>query len=135
MVNDIFVNVPVKDLAKSKEFFEKLGFSFNKQFTDETAAALVLGNNIHAMLLTHEKFAQFTTKEIVDAHKATEVLIAIGVGSRAAVDDIADKAIAAGGKAFRKPDDYGFMYSRSIEDLDGHVWEVVYMDPNHVQAE
>jgi predicted lactoylglutathione lyase len=134
MVSDIFVNLPVKDLNSSKAFFEKLGFSFNKQFTDDTAAALVLGEHIYAMLLTHDKFKQFSQdKEIVDAHTSVEALLALGVSERDAVDYLADKAVELGGKAFRTPDDYGFMYARSIEDLDGHVWEIMWMDPAHVE--
>ncbi len=134
MVTDIFVNLPVNDLVKSKAFFEGLGFTFNKQFTDDTAGALVLGEHIFAMIMTHEKFKSFNAhKEIVDAHKATQALLAIGVASRAKVDELADKAIELGGKAFRNPDEYDFMYSRSIEDLDGHVWEIMWMDPSFVQ--
>lgn len=134
MITDIFVNLPVTDIVKSKEFFEKLGFSFNKQFSDDTAGALILGEHIYAMIITHEKFKGFNAqKEIVDAHKATQVLLAVGVESRAKVDELADKALELGAKVFRPADDYGFMYSRNIEDLDGHVWEIMWMDPKHVE--
>jgi predicted lactoylglutathione lyase len=134
MVQDIFVNLQVSDLKASMKFFEELGFHFNKQFTDETAAALVLGDHIYAMLLTPDKIKQFTAhKSVIDAHTSLEALFALGVSEREAVDYLADKAVALGGKAFRKPDDYGFMYSRSIEDLDGHVWEILWMDPGHVE--
>ena len=132
MATQIFVNLPVKDLEKSKEFFGKLGFSFNPQFTDENAASLVLGENIYAMLLTHAFFKTFTKKELVDAHASTEVIIAIDAGSRKEVDEMAEAAVAAGGTINRDPDDHGWMYSQSFSDLDGHIWEVVYMDASQV---
>lgn len=130
---NIFVNIAVKDLDKAKEFFGKLGYTFNPQFTDETAASMVISDHIYAMLLTHEKFAQFTKKEIVDSSKATEVLIALSVDSKEAVDELVTKAYEAGGKESRPVEDYGFMYSRNFEDLDGHIWEILWMDPNYVQ--
>ncbi len=129
----MFVNLPVKDLEKTKNFWEKLGYSFNEQFTDETAAALVLGEHSYAMLLTYEKIKQFTKKEIVDAHTATEVLVALDMESKEAVDHLIEKVLTGGGKEARPTEDYGFMYGRSFEDLDGHIWEVFYMDPNYVQ--
>ena len=133
MISNIFVNLPVKDLQKSKAFFEALGCSINKQFTDETAASVVIGGNIFAMLLTHDKYRQFTSKEIANAGKTSEVLIALGVDSKAEVNRIADAAVKAGGKETRPAQDYGFMQLRTFEDLDGHHWEVLYMDPAHVQ--
>jgi predicted lactoylglutathione lyase len=134
MITDIFVNLMVKDLPKSIKFFEGLGFNFNKQFSDETAAALILGDHIYAMLLTENKMKQFTgNKTLIDSHSHIENILAVGVESKEAVDEMVDKAIELGAKAFRTPDDYGFMYSRSIEDLDGHVWEVLWMDPKHVE--
>ena len=134
MATNIFVNLPVADLPASKAFFEKLGFSFNAQFTDETAAAMVIDENIFAMLLTHEKFAQFNPgKSIADATKTSEVLIAISRDSREGVAELFDKAIAAGGKEVRPGDDYGFMTSKAFSDLDGHIWEVMWMDPGFVQ--
>jgi predicted lactoylglutathione lyase len=132
MATQIFVNLPVKDLNKSMAFFKSIGYSFNPQFTDETAACLVISNEIYAMLLTHEKFMEFTTKEIVDATKSTEVLIALSTESKAEVNAMLDKVIKAGGKEFRQPMDYGFMFSRSFEDLDGHVWEILWMDPKSI---
>ena len=132
MATQIFVNLPVKDLNKSMAFFKSIGYSFNPQFTDETAACLVISNEIYAMLLTHEKFKEFTTKEIVDATKSTEVLIALSTESKAEVNTMLDKVIKAGGKEFRQPMDYGFMFSRSFEDLDGHVWEILWMDPKSI---
>ena len=133
MISNIFVNLPVKDLEKSKTFFEAIGGTINKQFTDETAASIVLGSNIFAMLLTHDKYRQFTSKDIANAGKTSEVIICVGVDSKAEVDRIVDAAIKAGGKETRPPSDYGFMQQRVFEDLDGHHWEVIYMDPAHVQ--
>lgn len=134
MATKIFVNLPVKDLEKTKEFFLKLGYSFNQQFTDEKAASLVISENIYAMLLTEPFFKTFLpNKEIADTSKTKEVLIALSADSKQQVDELVDKAIAAGGKKFREPDDHGFMYARSFEDLDGHVWEVVWMDPGSIQ--
>jgi predicted lactoylglutathione lyase len=132
MVSKIFVNLPVKDLRKSIAFFEKVGFSFNPQFTDETAACMVMSDDIYAMLLTHPKIAEFTTKAIADAHSTTEVLVALAVESRAKVDELAGRALAAGGKENYPAKDYGFMFTRSFEDPDGHIWEVFWMDPSHV---
>lgn len=125
----IFVNLPVKNLGKSIAFFKALGFKFNKQFTDETAACMVISQDIYAMLLTHAKFKQFTTKAIADTKKSIEVLNALSADSKAKVDKLVDKAIASGGKEPRKPQDMGFMYLRAFEDLDGHTWEIFWMDP------
>lgn len=133
MISNIFINLPVKDLEKSKKFFEAIGGTINQQFTDETASSVVLGGNIFCMLLTHAKFKEFCPKEIVDARKSAEVLIALGVDSKEEVSRIVDAAIKAGGKETRPPADYGFMQQRVFEDLDGHHWEVIYMDPAHVQ--
>jgi predicted lactoylglutathione lyase len=130
----IFVNLPVKDLSKSMDFFKALGWSFNMQFTDETAACLVISEDIYAMLLTHEKFKQFTPKEICDTSKATELLTALSFDSREQVDEIVKKAVAAGGSLYSEPKDYGFMYQHSFEDLDGHSWEVFYMDEKAIPA-
>ena len=124
----IFVNLPVADLPAAKAFYEAIGAVNNPQFTDETAACMVFSEVIHVMLLTHEKFAQFTPKRIADAHETSEVLICISADSREGVDEITGKALAAGGREPREPQDYGFMYSRSFEDLDGHIWEPMWMD-------
>jgi predicted lactoylglutathione lyase len=129
----IFVNLPVADLEKSMAFFRQLGFSFNPQFTDDTAACMVISDDIYAMLLTHAKFKEFTRKPISDAHQSTEVLTALSFESRAKVDEIAGKALAAGGTEARETFDYGFMYGRSINDLDGHIWEMFWMDPAAVK--
>jgi uncharacterized protein len=132
MATQIFVNLPVKDLNKSKEFFEKLGFSFNPQFTNDQGACLIIGENIFAMLLTEPFFATFTKKEIADAKKTTEALIAIDAESRQSVDEMVKRAVEAGGSLYRNADDYGWMYSHSFSDLDGHQWEIVYMDKSKI---
>jgi predicted lactoylglutathione lyase len=132
MATQIFVNLPVKELNKSKEFFEKLGFSFNPQFTNDQGACLVIGENIFAMLLTEPFFKTFTKKEIADAKKTTEALIAIDAQSRQSVDEIVKKAVEAGGSVYRDADDHGWMYSHSFADLDGHQWEIVYIDKNKI---
>jgi predicted lactoylglutathione lyase len=121
MPTKIFVNLAVKDLEKSKAFFKQLGFTFNQQFTDETAACMVIADDIYAMLLTHPKFKEFTKKDIADAHKTTEVLTCLSFDSKEKVNDVVDGAIAAGGTEAREPQDYGFMYGRSFNDLDGHI--------------
>lgn len=134
MKTSIFVNIAVKDLAKSREFFSKLGFTFNEQFSDETAASLVIDDNIFFMLLTDNKFQSFIKdRAIADNSLTTEALYAISVDSREAVDAFLDKVMMAGGSAFREPEDYGFMYARSFTDLDGHIWEILWMDPDHVE--
>lgn len=133
MIGKIFVNLPVRDLDKSMTFFKAIGFSFNPQFTDKTAACMVMSDDIYAMLLTHPKIKQFTKKQVADAHETTEVLTALSVESKAKVHEMADAAIRAGGKEARDPQDYGFMFGRSFEDPDGHIWEVFWMDPAHVQ--
>ena len=133
MATKIFVNLPVRNLDKSIDFFTKLGFSVNKQFTDETAACIVISEDIYAMLLTHAKFKQFTKKEIADSNKNTEVILALSADSKEKVSEIVEKAITAGGKESADPNDYGFMYQRSFQDPDGHLWEVVWMNPAHIQ--
>lgn len=135
MASKIFVNIPVKDLQKSIRFFEHLGFSFNPQFTDETAACMVISDSIFAMLLTYPKFQQFTKKDIADATKTTEVLIALDAENREAVQDMVKKALEAGGSTYDDPQDHGWMYQHSFADLDGHQWEVLYMDMNALPKE
>jgi predicted lactoylglutathione lyase len=125
----IFINLPVRDLPRSIAFYEALGAQKNEQFTDHTAACMVFSETIHVMLLTHDKFSQFTPKKIADAKSTTEVLICMSADSRDAVDDMTARAGAAGGTIDPGPkQDYGFMYGRSFEDLDGHIWEVIWMD-------
>jgi uncharacterized protein len=123
----IFVNLPVKDLDTSKRFFEELGFSFDEQFADETATCLVIDDNIFAMLLTQPKFKEFINGEIADP-STTEALITITVDSREEVDRLTDKALASGGTDWQQPQEHGPMFSRSFQDPDGHVWEVMHMD-------
>lgn len=131
----IFVNLPVEDLQKSVEFFTALGFTFNPQFTDEKATCMVIGENIYAMLLVKSFFQTFTKKEVADATKSTEVLVALSANSREEVNELVQKALAAGGKAANDVADHGFMYSWSFQDLDGHIWELIYMDENAVPKE
>ena len=128
MNKQIFVNLPVKDLNKSKAFFSALGYTFNPQFTNENAACMIISDNsIYAMLLMEDFFQTFIDKQIAKAHEVTEVLTCLSCESREEVDSLVAKALAAGGKAPRPPQDHGFMYAHSFEDLDGHIWELVYM--------
>lgn len=133
MSTKIFVNLPVRDLDRSMAFFRALGWTFNSQFTDETAASLVISEDIYAMLLTHKKYREFTDKEIADTSKTSQCLIALSVDSADEVNRIADAAMKAGARPAKPPQDYGFMKLRSFEDLDGHHWEILHMDPAHVQ--
>ncbi|MBI2101319.1 VOC family protein [Candidatus Woesearchaeota archaeon] len=136
MAKQIFVNLPVKDLDKTIEFFTKLGFDFNPKFTDKNATCMIIGENIFAMLLVEKFFRTFIpNKGISDAKKSTEVLVALAVESRAKVDGMVNKAIEAGGKEYRTAQDHGWMYGRAFEDLDGHVWEVFYMDESKMPEE
>ena len=129
MPTKTFVNLPVRNLNKSVEFFTKLGYKFNPQFTDETATCMIVAGDIFVMLLTHAKFQEFTPKPICDATKSTEVLVCLSCDSKEAVDDLVKKALAAGGKTHAEPKDYGFMYQHGYMDLDGHIWELIHMDP------
>ena len=135
MATSIFINLPVRDLEKSKAFAEALGWTINKQFTDETAASVVISDTIYAMLLTHDKYRQFTDKQIADATKTSEVLICLSQDSKEAVHKLVDAAVKAGASETRPMQDYGFMISRSFDDLDGHTWEVIHMDPTYVQPQ
>ena len=128
MTKQIFVNLPIKDLGRSVQFFKKLGFSFNPQFTDENATCMIISDDIFAMLLVEKFFSTFTSKQIADASKNTEVIIAISAESRGKVDEMIANAVQAGGREPRPPQDYGWMYGRSFEDIDGHLWEVLFMD-------
>ncbi|WP_419952287.1 VOC family protein [Methylobacterium sp.] len=125
----IFVNLPVKDLEASKTFFGALGFTFNPAFTDENAACMVVSDSIFVMLLTEARFRDFITGDICNASKATEVLTCLSCESRQEVDDTLAKALAAGAKPWKPNMDYGFMYGCSFQDPDGHVWELMHMDP------
>ena len=128
MTKQIFVNLPVSDLQKSKDFYTKLGFTINEQFSDDTAASVVISDTIYVMLLTHDKFKQFTPKPISDASKTTEVINALSANDRNEVDLVCNAALAAGATEPRPPQDHGFMYGRSFNDPDGHIWEVYWMD-------
>jgi uncharacterized protein len=132
MATKIFVNLPVKDLGKSMEFFTNLGFSFNPQFTDEKAGCMVISDSIFAMLLTEAYFKTFTKKVISDAKSATEVLIALDATSKDEVEQIVGKAKECGATLYKEPQDHGWMYMHSFADLDGHQWEFVYMDQSQL---
>ena len=129
MHKQIFVNLAIGDMQKSQAFFKRLGFTFNPQFTNDQGACMVISDDIYAMLLTKDFFQGFTGKPLVDATQATEVLICLSCESRAEVDDLVARAVAAGGTAPRAPQDHGFMYGHGFEDLDVHIWELVYMVP------
>lgn len=128
MAKEIYVNLPVKDLNKSVEFFTKLGFTFNPKFTDENATCMIIADNIFAMLLVEKFFRTFTKKPISDATKSTEVLLAIDAESKEKVDELVKKAKEAGGHIYADPQDHGWMYQHSFADLDGHQWEIIYSD-------
>jgi predicted lactoylglutathione lyase len=131
----IFVNLPVGDLARATSFYKALGALKNERFSDETGSCMVFSDTIHAMLLTHDKFRQFTPKSIANAQECTEVLICISADSRDAVDAMVEAANHAGGRIDPSPkQDHGFMYGRSFEDPDGHIWEIMWMDVEAVKA-
>lgn len=132
MSTKLFVNLPVKDLKRSMDFFSKLGFTFNPQFTDEKAACLVISEENYAMLIVPDFFKTFTAKEISDAGKTTEVILSLTAESREKVDEMVGKAIQAGGKESKFSQDLGWMYERGFSDLDGHQWEFFYMDVNAI---
>jgi uncharacterized protein len=128
MATQIFINLPIKDLKKSMAFYEAIGFTNNPQFTDDTAACMIYSENIFVMLLTYDKFKGFTSKDIIDAKKTAGVINSISLGSNDEVNAFLDRALKAGGNEYRDAQDYGFMQLRCFEDLDGHNWEVFYMD-------
>ena len=134
MHKQIFVNLAVQDLARSTGFFERLGFRFDANFTNDSGACMVIGENIYAMLLARKFFQTFTAKTLCDATRQTEVLVCISCESRAEVDALVEKAVAAGGSAPRAPQDHGFMYGHGFEDLDGHIWELAHMVPDADRA-
>lgn len=131
----IFVNLPVKDLETTKDFFAKLGFGFNPQFSDDSTACLVISDTIFAMLISEPRFKDFTKKETADASRTTEVILALSAESREKVDEMADAALAAGGSPANETQDMGFMYGRSFQDPDHHIWEVVWMDASAVEGQ
>ena len=135
MHQHIYVNLPVKNLDKSQAFFASLGYTFNTQFSNHQAACMVVSDNIHVMLLVEDYFKTFTTKPVADAKSGTEVLVCLSCDSREQVDALVAKALAAGGRAPNPKQDHGFMYGHGFEDLDGHQWELMYMDMSAVPAQ
>lgn len=134
MASQVFINLPVKDLRKSVLFFTRLGFSFDPHFTDRDATCMIIGDDIFVMLLTEEFFGTFTRKQVGDARQTTEVIVTLSAGSREEVNQMIQKAVEAGGYTFGEVEDHGWMYGRSFEDIDGHQWEIMYLDANF-QAE
>ena len=134
MATQIYVNLPVQNVARSRRFFTEVGFAFNEQFSNEQAVCMVVGDDSFVMLLVESFFQTFTKKPVADASKSTEVLVCLSCDSRAKVDDLVAKAVAAGGTSPNPKQDHGFMYGHGFEDLDGHVWELIYMDPDAAPA-
>lgn len=130
MGRQIYVNLPIKDVAKTRAFFSALGFQFDQKFSNDDALCMIVADDIYVMLLVEPFFKTFISKAICDAKTSTEVLVCLSCASRAELDEQIEKAVAAGGRILREPQDYGFMYSRCFEDLDGHIWELVYMNPD-----
>lgn len=135
MATRIFVNLPVEDLDRSMEFFRRLGYTYDPRFTDERAACMIVGDDIHVMLLTREMFASFAPNPVADATETTEVLVGLTAASREAVDETIRNAVEAGGSAVGEPQDHGFMYGHSFQDPDGHVWEFFFMEPGALAEE
>ncbi len=133
MARMIFVNLPVQDLSKTVDFFTQLGFEFNQQFTDENATCMVISEQAYVMLLVRPYFATFVTKEVGDPADQTAGIIGLSAESREEVDTLVDKALELGGAPAKEPQDHGYMYGRSFYDLDGHAWEVLWMDPAAVE--
>lgn len=131
----IFINLPVTDLTRSMAFYEAIGAANNRQFTDETAACMVISESINVMLLTHDKWRSFTSKDIPDAHKSAQVMLALSSDTKEGVSKLVEKAVTAGGKADPLPtQDFGFMFGRSFEDPDGHIWETMWMDMSAIPS-
>ena len=135
MKKQVFINLPVSDLKKSMEFYSAIGFQNNPQFTDNTAACMFISEEIYVMLLTHKKFSEFTNKEIANTKKSIAVINALSMQNNDEVNEFVNKSIVAGGKEPVEAKDYGFMYQRSVEDPDGHIWEVFYMDMSKIPAQ
>ncbi len=135
MATKIFVNLPVKDLTRSVEFFTRLGYKFNPQFTDEKATCMIIAEDIFVMLLIEEFFKSFIKKEIADTTKSTESIICLSADSREKVDEMVNKAVVAGGTIYKEPQDHGFMYGHAYQDLDGHLWEIMWMDPSAINKD
>jgi len=132
---NIFINLPVKNLNKSTSFFQKLGFEFNQQFSDETTASMIISENIFALLMVEDRFKGFTNKKITDPTVSAEAILCLSADNREQVDQLVNKALASGGKPYSDPQDHGFMYGWGFQDLDGHIWEVVYMDEHAMNQE
>ncbi|QIC47036.1 VOC family protein [Lysinibacillus sphaericus] len=132
---NIFINLPVKNLNKSTSFFQKLGFEFNQQFSDETTASMIISENIFALLMVEDRFKAFTNKKITDTTVSAEAILCLSADNREQVDQLVNKALASGGKPYSDPQDHGFMYGWGFQDLDGHIWEVVYMDEHAMNQE
>lgn len=132
MTTNIFVNLPVSNLSRSIDFFTKLGFAFDGRFSDEKAACMIIGENMYVMLLVKEFFKTFTKKAVADTTQQAAAILALSTGTREGVDVLANKALEAGAMPSMEPMDQGFMYNRSFEDLDGHLWEVFWMDPKGI---
>lgn len=130
---NIFINLPIKDLKRSVAFFTKLGYTFNPQFSDEQSTSMIVGDNHYVMLLEEKRFTSFINKPLADTQQTTGSLVALSLDSREAVDKVIETALAAGARKHKEPQDYGFMYGRGFEDLDGHIWEYFWMNPAHVQ--
>jgi predicted lactoylglutathione lyase len=135
MPRKLYINLPVKDLARSTEFFTKLGFSFNPMFSTESMGCLVINDDGYVLLHVESQFATFTDKQIADTTKSAEAIVTLSADGREEVDTLIDNAIAAGGRSPRDPDDQGAMYQRAFEDLDGHLWEAVFVDMAAMQAQ
>ncbi|MBS3168633.1 glyoxalase/bleomycin resistance/extradiol dioxygenase family protein [Candidatus Woesearchaeota archaeon] len=136
MVKQIFVNLPINNLNKSVDFFKRLGFKFNPLFTDENATCMIIGENMYVMLLVEKFFKSFIPgKDIANASKNTEVLVALSAENREEVDKMIKNAVSAGGKEYREAADHGWMYGRAFQDLDGHIWEIFYMDESKMPEE
>ena len=132
MISSIFINLPVEKLTRSVEFFTALGFTFNEQFTDETSTCMLVGDNIFVMLVEHQKFSAFIDKPIAPS-TSTEAILSLSCGSTDEVRELSEKAFAAGARRVNDPEDHGFMFSWGFEDLDGHLWDLFWMNPEHVQ--
>lgn len=128
MKRKLFINLAANDLKASTDFFLQLGFSFHPQFSDDTASCIVLCDDLYLMLLTKEKFVSFSPNPLINSHQHTQVLNCLSCQNKAEVDELVQKAIKAGGKTYNQPQDHGFMYAHGFQDLDGHVWELVYME-------
>ncbi|WP_026585089.1 VOC family protein [Bacillus sp. J33] len=132
---NIFINLPVKDLNKSTNFFKELGFEFNPQFSDETTSCLIISDNIYALIMIEERFKGFSKKEIVDTTTSSEAIFCLSAESRDQVDELVNKALSSGGKSYSDHQDHGFMYIWGFQDLDGHIWEVAYMNESAINQE